>query len=270
MRSADAIHAGVRWSKRVATKLLIGTAPIIERVTRNVFTAGGMTFDLSSGAVTPSTRAAVFWGIYESSERRAVARFLDRRYPVIELGASVGYVSVLIGKRVKPPALVAVEADPQLVRVLENNLRLNSVLAVRVRWGAIGGGENAEVAFTTSPNNTLGTLAVLQGLSARGPAISVPSLSLSELVKDLPPGMFSVVADIEGAELRMVRWEGALLRDRCHRLIMEVHDIDNGGEGIPRVEVAAEVCRKCGMEVLWTDGKVWVFGQREPLRTEAP
>src|SRR3954464_14359033 len=111
----------MRALRRAAGALLRQTGRFIGQRVRS----HGVELDLSSPLVADETRAALFWGFYEGSERRAALRFLRPGLPVIELGASLGFLTALIARRIAPVAQVAVEANPALTSLLRRTLELN-------------------------------------------------------------------------------------------------------------------------------------------------
>ena len=85
----------------------------------------GCVFSLE-GITDESMRAQLFTNNYEVEERRAVARYLRRDLPVVELGGSMGVVACVSNKLLKNKAAhLVVEANPLAIPHLELNRNLN-------------------------------------------------------------------------------------------------------------------------------------------------
>src|SRR5580698_4591709 len=78
------------------------------------------------GITDKSTLIELFTNKYEAAERQAVARYLRRDIPVVELGGSMGVVACVTNRLLKDPAAhVVVEANPLVIPQLELNRALN-------------------------------------------------------------------------------------------------------------------------------------------------
>ena len=87
------------------------------RVDRCTFSLEGITYD---------SRIQLITNIYEAPERRAVARYVRRNLPVVELGGSMGVVACVTNRLLKDPtAHLVVEANPLAIPHLELNRKLN-------------------------------------------------------------------------------------------------------------------------------------------------
>ncbi len=120
-------------------------------------------------------KAALFWGAYERAENRYVRGFLDGSFDVVELGASLGGVSCEIARKIaKDRKLICIEANPQILGLLQKNLIINVPdKNFRVIHGAINYDSNNQVNFAIG-NNTLGS-----HLGSEGQVMVVPSITLS-------------------------------------------------------------------------------------------
>ena len=85
----------------------------------------GCIFSLA-GITDDSIRVELFTNKYEARNADAVARYLKRDMPVIELGGSMGVVACVTNKLLTDPtAHVVVEANPLAIPQLELNRKLN-------------------------------------------------------------------------------------------------------------------------------------------------
>ena len=181
----------------------------------------GVNFTMPLGS-HPSPRRAVLRGDYELNERQLIAAHLPPDLPVIELGGSYGIVSHAIRKRLAPTAtLVVVEANPTMIPTCRANVALGgSPDRTHVVQAALAYGDT-RVRFRLTANVHTSHL-VFDG--ATGPDIvDVPSATLDSLRRSHGlTGPFSLVCDIEGAELLLLRNDAAAMAD-CAMVIMETH-----------------------------------------------
>lgn len=186
--------------------------------------------------VRPATRFAVegpllLAGKYERSEIDFVHRHLPTGMPVIELGASIGGTSCQIARRLAPGVpMTCVEANPELIAVLDENLRRNhpdrqvdvvhAMVAGRIGTGTM----HLERSTLTSSGG------------GGGRSVSVPSLRLEDIVARIGPGRFSLVSDIEGAEVFFLAPLSSAL-ERCACIVMEGHATSMGGTALDLEQV---------------------------------
>jgi FkbM family methyltransferase len=206
---------------------------LISIVFRNRIPSRGCVINTDCEAVTPSLKAALFWGLYESSEVRFVKEYLRNDLDVIELGSSLGVVSCQILRKLKPGLrLVCVEANPHLLKTLRQNLeQQSSGHDVTVVHGAVANpsSDNSSVHFALAVDSTASHVA-----SDDGPleAVSVPALTLSEILRaNHIDRSFSLVSDIEGAETSFIESDDVALR-RCEQILIELHETSLDGKAI--------------------------------------
>jgi FkbM family methyltransferase len=149
----------------------------------------------------PSVAAYLLWGMYESAERRFVQRYIRRDLDVVELGSSIGVISCYIAGRLSPECqLICVEANPDLIPVLHENLRANHpgrhFEVVHAACGKHASGMDSIWLAVGESNLT-------SSITAKRPpshAVRVSCITLGEIVTRFGILDFVLVADIEGAE----------------------------------------------------------------------
>jgi FkbM family methyltransferase len=199
--------------------------------------------------------------MYESAERRLVTSCLRRDLPVVELGASIGYITGHIGRQM-PLRQVAVEANPYLLPLIEDLLRKNHLDDVVLVNGAISYDRSHAVAFLPGTSNTGGALASLA--SRRNiERIDVQALTLSDLLERERIDRYTLVCDIEGAEHAMILEERLDVAQRCQQLIVELHDGAYAGCNMTAADLAALVESRWRMKAIQRDGNNWVFQRQE-------
>lgn len=208
------------------------------------------------------TTVAYWFGVrrgYESVEVSWWLRLVDDATSVVELGANVGYYSVLAGRRRPGLAYVAVEPHPGSAAALRRNLELNGVGAVVREVAAV-------------PQDLVGTEVVLQVPVSHDHFADAPTgafVDLGEGVPGLPAGAdYSVVEvrpevvpvrDVVGPDVDLLKIDVEGLE---HRLLADLLPVL--AESRPTILV--EVLDRAG------DLRAWIATELLPLgyRAHAP
>jgi FkbM family methyltransferase len=243
-------------------KALIQTGGLVAWWTGNRFRRHGVWVDTAFPLITDQVRAALYWGIYERRERVAVNEFLREGLPVVELGASIGFISAQIARRVKGQVQVAVEANPAVIPVLQRTLSLNGLDHVQVCQAAIDYSDTPIARLRVSDNNCLSRLEDTADGGCPGESgETTAAVRVRTLAEILGTGIgdYALVCDIEGAEAGLILEEEAAVRSRCRQLIIELHHTRYKGRTYTPQQLGTELCKRCSMRVLHTDGDVWVL-----------
>ena len=178
------------------------------RVDRCTFSLEGITYD---------SRMQLITNIYEAPERRAVARYVRRNLPVVELGGSMGVVACVTNKLLKDPtAHLVVEANPLAIPHLELNRKLNRCqFEIVNRAIAYGAGS-----VTFRPSSSMCGNSITEDGDL--PPVTVQTAQLGDLVRTRGFGRFNLVCDIEGLEYDLVCRETDVLKN-AETIIMETH-----------------------------------------------
>lgn len=214
----------------------------------------GVRVRTDSIAVTGKVKAQLFWGIYESAEARLIRKHLRGDLDVIELGGSLGAISSqILAKQHLSRRFITVEPNPGLLEILTRNINIAAKgRSVRVVHGAVfydgpmaildvGGESNASALASRADGNT----------------VSVPALTLARLLEDNDVCNYALVADIEGAELAVVRRDAQALRG-CRQIIIELHSQVVDGAVVSPEGMAREI-QAIGFHVTARRGPVYVF-----------
>lgn len=224
---------------------------------RGVIPARGMRFR-TSGAVAPSSKAQLFWGMYESAEDRFVTRHLRRDLDVVEVGSGMGVVSSRIGRLLDPGRrLVCVEANADLLPLLRENVARNAPeCRVEFVHAALGGTDGQAATFV--PGATHETSTIRSPTEAASPGgRPVPTVTLAGLLEARGLGAYTLVCDVEGAEAAFILAPGSL--ERCAQLVIELHDTEHDGRRWTVDDLAGAVVARQGMAVVDCYGPVFVF-----------
>ena len=181
------------------------------------FIIDGIKLRVPGTCLTPPLIRDLESGHYEWNEKAALKRHLVRGDRVLELGAGVGYLSILSAQRIGGKNVTSVEASTAMLDVLRKNLDSNGAREVNLRHGAVVADGHSEpvVRFCVSDAFWASSLA---DDAADGEVVDVPALRLTDLLAEVQPTV--VVMDVEGAELDLCNRDWPT----CVRLlIMEIH-----------------------------------------------
>jgi FkbM family methyltransferase len=124
----------------------------------------------------------------------------------LDIGANVGYYTVLASTRVAPEAIWAVEAHPDNVKVLTEQLRLNRLEAVSVLARALGA-ISGQVRFSADARETG---SVTERSDASTFVVEMCTLDSWLEPRARPPVIFAKI-DVEGSELEVLAGASGLL-----------------------------------------------------------
>jgi FkbM family methyltransferase len=175
---------------------------------------------LDNPTIRSREKSNLFFGLYESSEIGLARKWIPRGIPLIEFGASIGVVSCITNRLLrKPTDHVVVEANSRIVPTLEKNRDLNKC-SFSVKNAALSYGVDT-VEFYVS------RFFVQSSVHDRGNntsvKITVPTVSLAKVLDQYGYKTVSLVVDVEGTEIDLIKNEGQLLRERVATFILETH-----------------------------------------------
>ncbi len=167
----------------------------------------------------------IYMNGYQPQERltRHFVRILHPGDCVIDIGANVGYYTMVAAKLVGPAGCVhAFEASRQTCAWLEANAALNPDANIHVHGQAVTDRCGQTEFFTATADRT--GYSSIRDLGEQTAAVAtVPTISLDSMLSELPPTRL-VKIDVEGAELLVLRgMRGLIERDQPH-FILEIDD----------------------------------------------
>jgi FkbM family methyltransferase len=169
-----------------------------------------------------------YWlGTYELELQHAIEHFVKPGMTVFDVGANIGYISLLFSKAVGSDGRVfSVEALPANINRLQANVALNPFAAnVTVVHTAIVDATKT-VTFLVHDSTSMGKVAGSAGRSGEKytDEITVDGASLDDLVykRDLPaPDVIKM--DIEGGEVLAMQGMKRLLQEKHPLMMVELH-----------------------------------------------
>ena len=149
--------------------------------------------------------AAMVMGKYEPETTRLMDRVITQGMTVLDVGAHVGYFSLLAAKAVGPEGKVySFEPEPENFRLLTENATLNGYRQIEAINRAISATEG-EVPFFLTALDT-GRHSLFQHGLPESTVVEVQTITLDRFLEDRgwpPIGMLKI--DVEGAELDVFR-----------------------------------------------------------------
>lgn len=185
-------------------------------------------------------------GTYEDAEAALIARHFTPGATVIELGASLGIISAVIG-RTNPARLLCVEAIPEFAEVVRAMLARNCPQVPHEVIACAIATSDGVISFAPAGDDTF-TGRVATAPAANG-TIQVPARRLSTLLAQLRvTAPFHLVCDIEGMEVPMFLEDAGALAG-CAGLILEAHPTNHQGREFTP-DAVFELCQSLGFEMI--------------------
>lgn len=173
-------------------------------------------------------RRLVMNGYYEPHLAACCRRFAFPERDAIDVGANVGFYSVLLAGSLGPGRRVlAIEPESAAVTRLRQNILRNGVSKrVLIHEGVVSEEDGPYELATVdgkSEYSTLGRLVHPSVAAAEGRTVRVEGTRLDVLVHRLAldPGLIKI--DVEGAELKVLRGATRLLTEMRPCMLVEVH-----------------------------------------------
>lgn len=151
----------------------------------------------------------VYLGTFEPWETGVVRRLLRAGMCVVDVGANVGYFSVLASRLVGPSGLVvAVEPSPYAADRLRRTVEVNRLSNVRVEQIGLGATAGEATLFHPLPDNH--TPSMLGDIGT--PGVRVPIRTLDECLPEWGVGRVDLLkVDVEGFEVAVLAGAAATL-----------------------------------------------------------
>lgn len=165
-----------------------------------------------------------YWlGTYEQDLQQAITDWVEPGSVVYDLGANIGYVSLLLARAVgKTGRVFAFEPLPANQARLRKNLELNPGLNIMLVPSAVAD-KTGESLFSVHFSDDMGKLANLPGRETNfAEQISVQTVALDDFVATNPiPQVVKI--DVEGGEVLVLQGMRQLLKTSRPLLFLELH-----------------------------------------------
>jgi len=179
--------------------------------------------------LNPRTGQGLQQGAGEPAMQQALVEHLRPGMTFFDLGANLGFFSLLAARLVGPSGrVVAFEADPEIAARLRENLAYNkfthAVVEEKAVWSEPTWVSFSRVDSSTSPDRGLGHVSA--GDSPGANTISVEAVSLDQFISSHPvPDLLK--CDVEGTETAVFEGAEQLLRQKRPILLVEIHSPEN-------------------------------------------
>jgi len=159
-----------------------------------------------------------YWlGSYELNKRLAFEREIPAGAVIYDIGANVGYFSLLAAVLVGPEGCVyAFEPLPRNVEFLRKHIKLNKLDTIEVVEAAVSD-HSGEASFDLGASSAMGHLASSGGITVR--LVTLDQMLLAGEL--LPPDYMKV--DVEGAEYDVLNGARGLLEKFHPTLFLDTH-----------------------------------------------
>lgn len=161
------------------------------------FDLSGIRITLPDTMLTPTIRRMLEKGWYENEEAKALKAHLRADDSVLELGGGAGFLATLCARKVGAANVVTVEANPDMLPVIRQNLADNGQAAATVIHGSVFATSDCDTAAFFVPEAFWAATSKTTGATASR-RITVPVLLLDDLLKTYRPTV--LIVDVEGAE----------------------------------------------------------------------
>lgn len=177
--------------------------------------------------LSPRTGRNYLLGSLELSVQSAVAARLQPGDVFYDLGANIGFYSLLAVRCIGPQGKIfCFEPDAMIAERLRRNVARNGFANIKVVeagvWSASGTLQFSP-ADDSSPDRGVGTFIGADGMSGK----AVPTVALDDFVLGAPPPD-AIKCDVEGAEWEVFRGAEKLLRAHHPWILCEIHSQENG------------------------------------------
>jgi FkbM family methyltransferase len=177
--------------------------------------------------LNPRTGGNYFQGGGEPEVQTAMRRHLRPGMTFYDIGANIGFFSLLAARIIGPEGrVVAFEADPEVAQRFRDHVERNHFSTISIEQKAVWS-ETRPVFFArtdpaTSPDRGLGH--VVAGSAAS--AIRVQATSLDDFLQTSPAPDF-LKCDVEGAEVAVFSGAKRLLKEIRPIVLCEIHSEEN-------------------------------------------
>ena len=171
-------------------------------------------------------------GMYEPELETAIAELLAPGMVAFDVGAHIGYMSLLMARQVTESGKVYVfEPLPSNVELLAKTMQINHFGQVIVVSAAVSSC-SGEATLLLGKNPSTNRLIKPEALQIDRPAIQVKTISLDDFAAEAQIQRVDLIKiDIEGHELEALRGAQRLLEQSKPSIVCEFHSVDLYREG---------------------------------------
>jgi FkbM family methyltransferase len=213
------------------------------------------------------SRRILEYGNWEPSSWAGIAKHLPAGGTFVDVGAHIGYYTLKANHAVGPQGrVIAVEPNPETLRLLHDNIRESGAKTISVQPFACGDSEGELDLYGGAHANT-GVSSLSKANAAQFGAISrvhrVRVRPLDDIIDEMHPERVDVIKiDVEGADLLVIKGAVRTLSHYKPVLIVEVEDSQLRAMGASADELRAFL-QSQGYTARRAFGQNVVFSRRE-------
>ncbi len=167
---------------------------------------------------------------YDNDEARSydqLLKLVKPGYTCIDVGANIGYLSMMMATREKGVTVIGFEPDPINFQRASENLSMNRLDSVKIHHLGLGDEKGEAVMEVRASFNLGGNRIGKQG--TKGEKVSVTTIDLFFEVN--PPKINLIKIDVEGYEMKVLLGGEKLLKRDHPVLFVEINDENLGYHG---------------------------------------
>jgi FkbM family methyltransferase len=193
-------------------------------------------FVLSGSTADFLFRNVYYFGVWDPQLTDWIRRSLKPGDTFIDVGANIGYFSLLATRLVGPSGrVIAIEASPQICEMLRANIEANGVRNIEVHNCAVTDVPQRVTVYKSAESN-LGLTTILPGKDGTTPESKVDGLPLNQIVDSATLARTRFIKiDVEGAEWMVLKGIEDYLRNDSPRdleVSVEISPADLRGQNV--------------------------------------
>ena len=171
--------------------------------------------------------ASVYFNKLEPEQAEAMRKELKEGDVFFDIGANVGYYSILASKIVgKTGAVVACEPVIRNLSYLQRHVDLNKAGNVRILAFACSD-ENSTARFSLGPNSAMGQIVMGEDeRTGNDDAVLVPTVTLDKIAEEMNLTPDVIKIDVEGAELGVLEGGRGILTQKKPTIFLSTHSTE--------------------------------------------
>lgn len=242
---------GARWTPSFI-KRWVHKNRLIDHMSRRIFSGAvgidGSVIQIQSGplagiklVVTEHISHAHISGTYELETQRAIDRLISSGFVCYDLGASIGYLSLLMARKTKQ--VYSFEPAPHAAEQLRKHAAANGLNNISIVSSPVSDSERiVEFALT---DNAYGSSIV--GSPSKWPTLKLTTITLDAFATTHPLPNF-IKMDVEGEEGRVLQGARTILREKQPLICCELHSEEAARE-------VQEILTEYGYRITTLDGR---------------
>ncbi|MBI4063356.1 MAG: FkbM family methyltransferase [Elusimicrobia bacterium] len=161
------------------------------------------------------------FGDYEPEETNLMRQFLEKDSVVVDIGANVGWHSIMLSREVPQGKVLAFEPIPLIFEYLKKNLALNNAGNVETyNYGFSD--EQERLRFYFDPKLSAGTSARDMDQERQNVLIEAEVKRMDDTIAHLTPKIDFIKCDVEGAELLVLKGAIETIKKNRPALFLEM------------------------------------------------